>query len=133
MVDVSKWTVTKDWENPAIYERNRARMHVPLRSHKSKDAALRYYTDGPSRTEKPRIADLNSTTGDWKFALFDKPEDVVPNFWEPDFEDQPWSSVRLLFSLMSGLHCLINSDASTIGRRFKVVHARLRASISLRI
>ena len=94
MVDVSKWTVTKDWENPAIYERNRARMHVPLRSYKSKDAALRYFSEGPNRADRPRIEDLNSTTGDWKFTLFDKPEDVVPDFWKPDFDDKPWSSVR---------------------------------------
>jgi hypothetical protein len=96
MVDVSKWTVTKDWENPAIYERNRARMHVPLRSYKTKDAALRYFTEGPSRTDR-RSVDLNSTTGVWKFTLFDKPENVVPDFWERDFNDKPWSSVRLPF------------------------------------
>ena len=98
MVDVSKWTVQKDWENPSIYERNRCRMHVPLRSYESKDAALRYYTDRPQGSLQPRILDLNSSSGDWKFKLYDKPELVTPDFSKPDFDDKTWDNVRFYAS-----------------------------------
>ena len=103
MVDVSKWSPQNDWENPAIYERNRARMHVPLRSYRSKDAAVRYFSDGPNAPEKPAVISLNSTNGRWKFKLFDRPEEVTPEFWSPEFDDNDWGKVRVLKHATSGV------------------------------
>lgn len=94
MVDVSKWSFQNDWENPAIYERNRGRMHVPLRSYKSKDAALRYYTEGPKQAPSERVLTLNSSSGAWKFKLYDRPENVQPNFWTSEFDDGSWNQVK---------------------------------------
>ena len=96
MVDVSKWTVQKDWENPSIYERNRCRMHVPLHSYESKEAALKYFTDGPQPSLQPRIISLNSDTGDWRFKLVDKPEDVTTGFWESNFDANKWDKVMCM-------------------------------------
>ena len=93
MVDVSKWSSQRDWENPAIYERNRARMHVPLRSYRSKDAALKYFTEEPRAAPRPRILNLNSDAGGWRFKLFDKPERVPAEFWEPSYDDSKWDQV----------------------------------------
>ena len=94
MVDVSKWSSQNDWENPAIYERNRARMHVPLRSYTTKDAALRYFTEGPKQASRDRTLSLNSSNGDWSFKLYDKPEDVQQGFWTSGFDDKGWNEVR---------------------------------------
>ena len=93
MVDVSKWTVQKDWENPSIYERNRCRMHVPLKSYKTKESALKYFTEGPEAADLNGVTTLNSDTGTWKFKLFDKPEQVTQDFWTPDFNDEGWDNV----------------------------------------
>lgn len=93
MVDVSKWSRQNDWENPAIYERNRARMHVPLRSHRSREAALRYFTHGPKHAAPEGVSSLSSDTGDWSFRLFDKPGDVPRGFWTTDYDAEGWDTV----------------------------------------
>ena len=93
MVDVSRWTVQKDWENPSIYERNRCRMHVPLRSYKAKEAALQYFIDASQPSLQSRVLMLNSDSGEWRFKLFDKPESVATGFWAPDYDASEWKKV----------------------------------------
>ncbi len=68
-------------------------MHVPLRSHESKDAALQYFSGSPQPSLQPRIITLNSDTGDWRFRLFDKPESVTKDFWESKFDSSEWEKV----------------------------------------
>lgn len=99
MVEVSKWSLQRDWENPTIYERNRGRMHVPLRSYKSREAALVYFTEGPKLVPRERISCLNSETGEWKFKLFDRPDDVSKEFWTTKFDDAQWARVRFIVTL----------------------------------
>ena len=127
MVDVSQWSPQRDWENPAIYERNRARMHVPLRSFRSTQAALSYFTDGPDTAERPAVLDLN---GEWQFQLFDRPEQVADGFWKPEYDDNAWCNVSTcpcfrsssmplpnsfhpFFFLSYILHAFIDDDAWT--------------------
>lgn len=98
MVDVGKMSPQRDWENPLVYERNRARMHVPLRSFTSKEAALQYFTAGPQEAPRPRIANLNSSSGNWAFRLYDRPEAVADGFFAADFDDQDWSPVSTAHS-----------------------------------
>lgn len=134
MVDISRWTVQRDWENPSIYERNRCRMHVPLRSYTSKDAALSYFIDGPDDALQERKISLNSTSGDWKFKLHDKPGDVTAGFWEPEFDDSSWQKVNNIshtrLNTIScwvhpyGISCLDTKFSSHIPTKARVMRSK---------
>ena len=87
-----EWS-NRDWENPAVYQRDKQRSHVPLRSFTSPETALRYFTHGPAAAQRARQLSLNSS--DWRFQLFDRPENV-PAFAEEDFDDSQWSKVGII-------------------------------------
>ena len=78
----------RDWENPAVYNRNKCRSHAPLRAFPSQDTALQYYVPGPTPRDAPNIRVLNSR--DWAFKLYDRPESVPEGFQEPKFDDGQW-------------------------------------------
>jgi len=80
----------RDWENPAVYQRDKQRSHVPLRSFSSPETALQYFTHGPAAADRARQLSLNGP--DWRFQLFDRPE-AVPSFAEESFDDSQWPKV----------------------------------------
>ncbi|KAK9814513.1 hypothetical protein WJX72_007158 [[Myrmecia] bisecta] len=84
---------SRDWENPTVIARNKRRAHVPLRSHVDPSTALQYYTEGPESVSHPRRLDLNSS--DWRFKLYDRPEDVPVSFSETGFDDSAWTSITV--------------------------------------
>ena len=83
----------RDWENPAVFDRNKARSHVPLHSFRKREAALQYFTEGPSAAPTPAVLRLSSTS-DWRFKLFDKPEEVPEQFSRPEYDDGDWHQVN---------------------------------------
>ncbi|KAK9846491.1 hypothetical protein WJX81_005231 [Elliptochloris bilobata] len=82
----------RDWENSAVYQRDKQRSHVPLRSFTSPETALRYFTHGPAAADRERQLSLNSS--EWRFQLFDRPESV-PGFAEEDFDDSQWPKIEV--------------------------------------
>ncbi len=78
----------RDWENPAVYNRNKCRSHAPLRAFPSQDAALQYYAVGPPPRDGPNVQVLNSN--DWAFQLYDRPEKVPKGIQDPSFDDGRW-------------------------------------------
>ena len=78
----------RDWENPAVYNRNKCRSHAPLRAFPSQDAALQYYAVGPAPRDAPNVQVLSSK--DWAFQLYDRPERVPKGIQDPSFDDGRW-------------------------------------------
>ena len=78
----------RDWENPAVYHRNKCRSHAPLRAFASQDAALQYYAVGLPPRDAPNVQALNSN--DWAFQLYDRPENVPKGVEDPLFDDGQW-------------------------------------------
>jgi hypothetical protein len=81
----------RDWENAAVYARNKCKSHVPLRAHPSPESALQYYLRGPAAASNPHVISLNGP--DWAFKLFDRPESVPKAFWEAAFDEGQWGKV----------------------------------------
>lgn len=89
----------RDWENPAVFNRNKCRSHVPLRAFPSQEAALQYYVSGPAPRDAPNVQVLNSD--DWAFHLYDCPEKVPKGIQDPSFDDGQWGKAsRASWSLI---------------------------------
>ncbi len=81
-----------DWENPAVFGRNKRRAHVPLRSFGDPDSALQYFTgESKESLDCARIKTLSQT--DWRFHLAGNPKQVPTDFASSDFDDQAWAKV----------------------------------------
>lgn len=89
----------RDWENPAVFNRNKCRSHVPLRAFPSQEAALQYYISGPATRDAPNVQVLNSD--DWAFQLYDRPEKVPKGIQDPSFDNGQWGKAsRASWSLI---------------------------------
>lgn len=84
-------TGASDWENPQVFGINQRTSHVPLRSHTSPDAAAIHYQQG-TQPNGSRVTSLNGSN--WRFRLFDQPEDVPEGFQGSKFSAEGWSKVR---------------------------------------
>ena len=82
----------KDWENPQIYQRNRLGSHVPLISHSKQSQALSRFSGTAQQSDWANIKVLSDT--EWRFNLFEMPESVTPDFYEPSFDSSQWAKVR---------------------------------------
>ncbi|GAL10167.1 beta-galactosidase [Vibrio astriarenae] len=72
----------RDWENPQSVNLHCMKAHSPLASFRSaKDA------------RENNNSHRRSLNGDWKFKLFDAPEQVDEDFIKAGFNDSPWSSI----------------------------------------
>ena len=74
----------RDWENPQSVNIHSLKAHSPLSSFRDIDHAL----DGI----QPHRQSLN---GQWKFKLFEAPEQVDSKFIDPQFNDTDWSEISV--------------------------------------
>jgi hypothetical protein len=79
------------FENPAISGIGRRASRVPLRSFRSIDDAVAYYTrplpHPAGGLPPPDGCGVTRLSGNsWDFRLFNRPSDVPDGFWEPDFD-----------------------------------------------
>ena len=82
-----------DWENPAVYNINKRKPHVPLRSFTDISQIYEFYD---LTTPDPRLPRQITLDGDcWRFQIVEKPSLVPPGFWDPDFDASGWSKVRM--------------------------------------
>lgn len=88
-------TTQKDWENPQIYQRNRLGSHVPLISHTKQSQALSRFSGTALQSDWANVKVLSDT--EWRFNLFEMPESVPPDFYEPSFDSSRWAKVRCSF------------------------------------
>ena len=88
-------TNQKDWENPQIYQRNRLGSHVPLVSHTKQSEALSRFSGIAQQSDWANVKVLSGT--EWRFNLFEMPESVTPDFYEPTFDSSQWAKVRYSF------------------------------------
>jgi len=72
-----------EWEDPAIFERNRQPMHAPLGAYADAEAALH---GAPSPWKI-------SLDGAWDFFLAPTVADVPENFYDPAFSTKKWKKI----------------------------------------
>jgi len=77
----------KDWENPAVFARNKERPHAGLISYPDAETAF-----AGRREASPARKLLN---GFWLFHYANCPEAVPVGFHERDFPDQGWNSIQV--------------------------------------
>ncbi len=77
----------RDWENPAVFGRNKRTAHVPLASYPE----LALARTG-NRMASPNVRSLN---GQWKFTLAPRPEAVPQGFTADRFDDSGWSEIAV--------------------------------------
>ena len=94
-------TNQKDWETPQIYQRNRLGSHVPLISHSKQSQALSRFSGTAQQSDWANVKFLSGT--EWRFNLFEMPESVTPDFYEPSFDTSQWSKVRYTCSILGDL------------------------------
>ena len=77
----------KPWETPELTEINRLPARATLYPFENEEQAL-----SCNREKSPWFQCLN---GEWKFALVDKPENVIEGFEEENFDDANWGEVTV--------------------------------------
>lgn len=80
-------TNLRDWENPAVFGKNKRTGHVPLGAYP--DAALAL--QGKSLAS-PNVRSLNGT---WQFHLASSPESVPAAFSQPQFDVSAWPDIAV--------------------------------------
>jgi beta-galactosidase len=73
------------WQDPAIFDINRAPPHATYTPFVDREAAL----TGTAETS-PFVLSLN---GSWKFNWVRRPADAPPDFFEPGFDDSGWDEI----------------------------------------
>ena len=74
-----------EWEDPAVFERNRETMHAPLGAYADAEGALR----GAASPWKM------SLDGAWDFFLAPSVAKVPTGFWEPSFSAKGWGKITV--------------------------------------
>ncbi len=80
----------RHWEDPSVTQLNRLPAHCPLASYPSVEAALDD-ADNAIPVSRNRIF-LN---GLWKFALYQKPEEVPSEVVCKEFNDDSWQNIAV--------------------------------------
>jgi hypothetical protein len=109
-------TGRKDWEDPTFFGWNKRNAHVPLHSHNDEDSALKFWLNRSKATKDDAAMALwddevlpeavksarnwtsdvphaISLSGDWKFHLAPRPEEVPKEFFDPSFDDGSWGGL----------------------------------------
>lgn len=73
----------RDWENPQVVGAKRLTPHAPLNSFPSE-------SDARSGEASSRTCCLN---GDWRFHLFERPESLLADCTDSDFDDSEWDTI----------------------------------------
>jgi beta-galactosidase/beta-glucuronidase len=76
-----------DWENPAIFGRNKEPAHVTLLPYPDEASALI-----GDRQASPYLQLLN---GRWKFAYAPNPTSAPEGFYQPDYDDSAWDLIAV--------------------------------------
>jgi len=71
-----------DWENPAIFAKNKLASHSHFIPYQSRKTAL-----AGDRGKSNRFQLLN---GEWQFQLWNNPDDVPSNFFGDDYDSSSW-------------------------------------------
>ncbi len=75
----------REWENQHVTHHNVVAAHAPLKAYTSKQAA-----------RENLLSDSQlSLNGDWKFKLFERPENVLSMAVEADFDDSGWDNITV--------------------------------------
>jgi len=74
-------------ENPAVIELNQEPGHVPLVAYKNMDNALSHKRDASQG--------FLSLNGTWKFYYSENPATSPVGFYQPNFNDQKWGSIKV--------------------------------------
>ncbi|RME75882.1 MAG: DUF4981 domain-containing protein [Chloroflexi bacterium] len=77
----------RDWETPAVVERNREPAHATLMPYPDDTLALQ-----GNRMASPFCQLLN---GKWRFHLAPNPDAAPPDFPRPDYDDSGWDTVTV--------------------------------------
>ncbi|XP_024516608.1 uncharacterized protein LOC9662790 [Selaginella moellendorffii] len=106
----------RDWEDPAVFGKNKRNPHVPLYSHSSVQEAVDFWIARsqadrelansavwdddavPAALDSARFwcegaSSLISLSGYWKFFLASKPESVPHWFYKNQFNDSSWKTL----------------------------------------
>ncbi|WP_297091177.1 glycoside hydrolase family 2 TIM barrel-domain containing protein [uncultured Draconibacterium sp.] len=76
---------TNDWENPAVFDKNKEKPHASLMPFESVLAAF---------TQKPHQSVYYETlSGTWKFNWVRKPADRPKDFYQPDYDVSSWDDI----------------------------------------
>ena len=71
-----------DWENPAVFGKNKMDAHSYFIPYRSRKTAL---VGDPSKSDGMKL--LN---GDWQFQLLNNPDDAPANFFTDDYDSSNW-------------------------------------------
>jgi beta-galactosidase len=77
----------RDWENPAMFERNQTPPHTPLAPFVSAEEAL--------KTPYKKSPYLQSLNGVWKFNWAAVPEEAPAEFYRPDYDISRWDDIAV--------------------------------------
>ncbi len=77
----------RDWENPAVFERNQLRPHASLTPFESLDLALASRPAGSDRVQ--------SLNGEWKFQWAPIPEEAPAEFYREGYDDGLWPGIQV--------------------------------------
>jgi len=75
----------RDWEDPAVYERNKLPAHVPLCAYANAAEARTC-----KRTMSPYVMSLNAM---WKFHFSETVEGAPDDFFADSFDIEPWDEI----------------------------------------
>ncbi|UUW08313.1 DUF4981 domain-containing protein [Flavobacterium plurextorum] len=86
-VQLSAQEKRNEWENPAVFERNKEEAHAPFLIFADEQNALQ---------NKPENSPyFHSLNGDWKFSLVKTPDQRPLDFYKPDFDDRKWDNISV--------------------------------------
>jgi beta-galactosidase len=77
----------KDWENPAVFERNQTAPHARIIPYLSKQQALE---QDPVKSPFYMLLD-----GNWKFLLAEHPDQVPEGFYMPRYDVKNWDNIHV--------------------------------------
>jgi hypothetical protein len=97
--------MAKFWQDPRALAINRRQIHTPLKSYVAPDAAARQLAL-PTQGYAPAGSREQLLSGcDWRFKLFDSPEDVPASFSKRAFEEDGFT--RVSSSSMKNKKCML--------------------------
>lgn len=76
-----------DWENPAVFRRNRWRMHTPVGAYENAEQAL--------SCDRNRSRYTSCLDGVWKFRMYGCPEEVPEEVFGVSYDDGDWAKIAV--------------------------------------
>jgi len=79
-----------DWENPAVFAKNKLPPRATFFRFDSPEAALAATRANFGRSDSPYVRSLN---GDWRFHWVRTPNERPTDFFATDFDDSGWGTI----------------------------------------